>query len=222
LPKYNLIFFWNRYKHFQFGFIVLILIYFSSVEWLVRAERKFYIDTGIKSQILNMPKSDLHSWILVTTVTGNSNGIFPMSLTGKIMLALNSLNFWIGTILIGISEYFTYKVNQKRKKGLMKTKYNNHLVIFGWNHSTPKFIIEIIQDAKTYNDTQIKIVLVVADIKIIREHYPDIKELQDNKIIDIIEGDARDTHVLKKSNIENVHTIVLLSEGNSLTSDEHV
>jgi len=222
IPKYNLLFFWNRYKHFQLGFLVLIIIYFSSVELLINAEKNFYEETKIKSQILNKTRADLHSWLLVTTVTGNSNGVFPQSLTGKIMLALNSLNFWIGTILIGVSEYLTYKINQKRKKGIMKTKYENHLVIFGWNQSTPKFILEILNDAKVYNDTQVKMVLVTPDIQKVREQHEEIKKLHDNKIIDIIEGDARDSHILEKANIVKAHTIVLLSEGNSLTSDEHV
>ena len=220
IPKYNLKFFWNRYKHFQLGFITLIIVYFASVELLVYAEEQFYRDIGIKSQILNMTRPDLHSWLFVTTVTGNSNGIFPLSLMGKIMLSLNSLNFWIGTILIGVSEYITYKVNKKRKKGLMKTKFENHLVIFGWNGSTEKFVINIIDEAKIYNNKEIKIVLVVKDIESIREKHEKIKELHDNKKIDIITGDARDVHILQKARVEVADSIILLSEDSTRLSDE--
>ena len=220
-PKYNLLFFWNRYKHFQIGFITLIIIYFASVELLVYAEKQFYHDIGIKSQILNMTRPDLHSWLFVTTVTGNSNGIFPLSLMGKIMLSLNSLNFWIGTILIGVSEYITFQINKKRKKGLMKTKFNNHLVIFGWNGTTEKFVLNIIEEAKTYNDKEIKIVLVVPDIVKVRENNEKIKELHDMKKIDIIVGDARDYHILEKAQVEKADSIILLSEDSSRLADEH-
>ena len=221
-PRFNILYFWNRYKHFQMGFIILIIIYFASVELLIYAEKLFYKDIGIKSQILNMTRSDLHSWLLVTTVTGNSNGVFPLSLLGKVMLSLNSLNFWIGTILIGVSELITYRLNKKRKKGLMKTKYNNHLVIFGWNGSTNKFVTEIIEDAEKYNNKKIKIVCVVPDIGFIRSTYEEIEELHNQKVIDIIEGDARDSHILEKANVQNANSIILLSEDNTKRSDERI
>jgi len=219
-PKYNLLFFWNRYKHFQLGFIALILIYFGSIELMIWAERRFYEDIGIKSQILNMTRPDLHSWLFVTTVTGNSNGVFPLSTLGKLMLSLNSLNFWIGTILIGVSEYATYKIAQKRKKGLMKTHFENHLIIFGWNGNTGKFITSLLRDAKEYNNKKLKIVCVVPDIQHVRESDQKIKDLHDNKVIDIIQGDARDFHILEKANTHKADTIILLAEDSSKIADE--
>ncbi len=219
-PKYNLLYFWNRYKHFQLGFIVLIIIYFGSIETMIWAERRFYENIGIKSQILNMTRPDLHSWLFVTTVTGNSNGIFPLSTLGKMMLSLNSLNFWIGTILIGVSEYATYKMSRKRKKGLMKTHFKNHLVIFGWNGTTEKFIQGILKDAKEYHNKDMRIVCVAENIPQIRDKHPAIKDLHDNKVIDLIEGDARDVHVLEKAGVARADTIVLLAEDNSFHADE--
>ena len=221
-PKWNLKFIWNRYKHFQFGFIMLIIIYFASIELLIYAEKAFYHNIGIKSQILNMTRGDLYSWLLVTTVTGNSNGIFPLSLLGKAMLALNSMNFWIGTILIGISEYVTFKMNKKRKQGIMETKFKNHLVIFGWNGTTEKFIEEIIIEAKEYHNKKLNIVCVVPDIGKVREENPSIKNLHDQKKIDIIQGDALSSHILSLARIEDAQTIILLAEDRSKLSDEHI
>ena len=221
-PKIKIGFLWHRYKHFQFGFVMLIIVYFASVELLIYAEKSFYHSIGIKSQILNMTRKDLHTWLLVTTVTGNSNGIFPLSILGKAMLALNSLNFWIGTILIGVSEYVTYKINKKRKEGLMETKYKNHLVIFGWNGTTEKFIKEVLNEAKEYHNKKINIVCVVPDVKKIREENPEIKQLHDQKKIDIIEGDALKNHSLEMAGIEHAHTIILLAEDRSKLSDEHI
>ncbi len=220
LPKVNLLFFWHRYRHFQFGFILLILIYFSSVELLVYAEKSFYDNIGIKSQILNMTRQDLHSWLLVTTVTGNSNGIFPLSLLGKVMLALNSLNFWIGTILIGVSEFATYKMNKKRKQGLMKTRHTKHLVIFGWNTTAASFIAEIIKEAKLFNNIKINIVCVVPDIDAVRNSSKIISNMHDQKKIDIIQGDALDVHVLELSRVELANAVILLSEDRTKHADE--
>ena len=112
--NFNFLYIWKRYKHFQYGFLMLLFLFFFSIELLIHAEKMFYENVGIKSQILNMAKSDLYSWILIATVTGNSNGTFPLSLLGKSMVALNSMNFWIGTILIGFSEYTIYKINKKK------------------------------------------------------------------------------------------------------------
>jgi len=220
LPKLPFLYFWHRYKHFQIGFILLIFIYFASIELLIYSERLFYQNVGIKSQILNLTRSDLHSWLFVTTVTGNSNGIFPLSLMGKIMLALNSLNFWIGTILIGMSEYVTYKINKKRKAGLMETKNKDHVVIFGWNRNTADFIQGVLHDAEHYYNKKIRIVSVVQDVEEVREKYPEIKELHDRKTIDIIKGDAIDRVTLEKARVHLANTVILLSDNQAELADE--
>ncbi|MCF6183261.1 MAG: ABC transporter substrate-binding protein [Bacteroidales bacterium] len=219
-PEINFLYYWRRHNHFYFGFFILIFLYFSSTELLLYSEREFYLDIGIKSPLLNLSHKDFYYWLFITTITGNNNGIFPLSILGKVMLALNSLYFWIGTVFIGVSEYVSYKINRKRKNGIMETKFNNHLVIFGWNSSTGIFVKEILSDAKQYNDTNLKIVCVVPDIKYVRNEYPDIKELQDIKKIDIIQGNALDRYILELANVEKAETIILLSDDNTRISDE--
>jgi len=220
IPKYHLLFIWNRYKHFQLGFLALLFIYFASIEVLIWSEWRFYENIGIKSQILNMNRRDLHYWLFVTTVTGNSNGIFPLSTLGKIMVSINSLNFWIGTILIGVSEYAVYKMSKKRKQGIMETKFSDHLVVFGWTENTPSFLESVLKEGKAYHQKDIRIVSVVPDAEEIRRKYPVIKELHDNKVIDLIRGDARDPAVLEKAGVNRADTIVLLAEDNTLRADE--
>ncbi len=219
--RFSLKYFWNRYKHFQFGFLLLIIIYFSSIEILLFAEKSFYHNTGIKSQILNLTYKNLHSWLAVTTLTGNDNGIFPLSLPGKFMVALNTLNFWIGTILVGASEYVNYQLRKKRKEGIMETKHKNHVVIFGWDNSTEKFVTELIRDAKEFYDMHLDIVLVVEKIKPILDKYLRIKELHEQKIIDIIQGDAMDFHVLELAKVHLARVVILLGERNNEHSDKN-
>ena len=221
LFKKRMLFFWRRYKHFQYGLFLIIAIYFLSIELLIYFERYFYLNGGGRSQILNMTRSDLHLWLLTTTITGNSGGIFPLTYYGKMMILLNSVNSWIGTIFIAFSEFMIYKMNNKRKQGLMKTKFKDHLIIFGWNRTAEKFVIEILNEAETYYKEKIKIVCVVSDIKEVREKYEKIRKLHDDKKIDIIQGDALHTHTLDMCNLTRAKTVILLSEDSSKISDEH-
>ena len=212
---------WNRYRHFQFGFILLIFIYFLSIELLLYAEKKFYLETGRKSQILNLTYKNLHSWLAVATLTGNDNGIFPYSLTGKLMVALNTLNFWIGTVLVGASEYVNYQLRKKRKAGIMETKHKNHVVIFGWERSTEKFVTELLTEAGEFYRVPLHLVVVVENIgKVLSEH-PKIREIHEQKKIDIIQGDATDFHVLELAKVHLARTVILLSERDNEHADKN-
>ncbi len=220
-PKISFRRFWNRYKHFQFGFLLLLIIYFASIELLIYAEKLFYVETGKKSQILNLTYKNLHSWLLVTNLTGNDNGIFPLSITGKFMVALNTLNFWIGTILVGVSEYVNYQFRKKRKEGLMETKHSNHIVIFGWDQSSEVFIKELLKDALEFHNTKLHIVSVVENIKDVLSRYPDIAEMQEQKKIDIIQGDAMDFHILEMSKVHLARVVILLKDRDIKHSDKN-
>ena len=219
--KKRLLFFWRRYKHFQYGLLLIIFIYFISIELLVHFEKSFYLQGGGKSQILNMTRPDLHLWLLITTLTGNTGGIYPLTGYGKMMILLNSVNSWIGTIFIAFSEFMIYKMNTKRKQGLMKTKFKDHLIIFGWNSTAEKFVSEIINEAKTYLDQKVDIVCVVPDIAEVRNKHERIRILQDKKIIDIIQGSALHARTLDMCNTIEARTVILLSEDSSKISDEH-
>jgi len=221
IPKISLKYIWYRYKHFFIGFLILLVIYFASIEFLLAAERNFYKETGIKSQILNLTYQNLHSWLAVTNLTGNDNGIFPHSLTGKFMVALNTLNFWIGTVLVGASEYINYQLRKKRKLGIMKTKHKNHVVIFGWDNSTDKFVTELIADAKEFYNLRLNLVLVVEDNQKILTKYPRIREMHEQQTIDIIKGDAMDFHVLELAKVHLARVVILLAERNNEHSDKN-
>lgn len=217
---YGMKYFWHRYRHFVFGFVLLLLVYYLSIEALLFSEEIFYNELGVKSSILNMTFTDLNSWLIITTVTGNSNGVFPLSLLGKAMLALNSLNFWIGTILIGTSEYLAFQINKKRKLGIMQTKKSNHLVIFGWNSTTEDFILETIHDAREYYRKKLSVVCVVNDIEEVRRSNHNIRQLQDQRDVDIIEGDALDSNAVELANVNQASSIILLSEEGNEAADE--
>ncbi len=140
LPKINYLYLWIRFKHIFLGLLILCGLYFLSIQSLIISESVFYKNIGIKSQLLNLSNKDLHFWLLIRNLTGNDSGIFPLSTVGKLMLSFSSYLIWIGTVLIAISEYIAHQISKKRKQGLMRVKYKNHIVIIGWNDTTSNFI----------------------------------------------------------------------------------
>ena len=220
LSEKTLFYYWQRYKHFAFGLLALFIIFVVSVELLRYYEKLFYNDTGKMSPLLNLTRNDLYSWIVITTATGNSDGIFPYSMAGKVMLALNSMNFWIGTILIGTAELVAIRINKKRKKGLMESKFTNHIIIFGWNSSAEKLILDLMEDAKKYIRRKLQIVAVVPDTQYVRDNYAKIRYLHDVKRIDLITGDALDFHALEMANTHMADTVILLADDNTTHADE--
>jgi len=215
-----LYFYWQRYKHFVFGLVALVLIFFASVELLLYYEMQFSTDTGKMSPILNLTRSDLYSWVIITTITSNSQGIFPYSMAGKVMLALNSLNFWVGTILIGTAELVAIRINKKRKQGRMESKFKNHVVIFGWNSTAEKLIIDLRKDARQYVQRDLPIVVVTHDTQTVRSKYARVRYLHDVKHLDLIAGDAMDFHVLEMANTHQADTVILLADDNTPHADE--
>ncbi len=221
LPKIHYLYLWIRFKHIIIGVLVLGLLYFFSVEFLRISEEKLYDELGIKSQLLNLSNNELNFWILIRNLTGNDNGIFPASVNGKLMLSFTSYIVWIGSLLIALSEFIAYQLSKKRKKGLMNSKYNNHIVVLGWNDSTPQFIVDTIKSAKEFNGKSENIVCVTSNSsEEILESNIELKKLNELKQIQFISGDARDKKTLEKANIHNAKTAILLAEDKTIESDE--
>jgi len=142
--KIDYVIIWIRYKHIILGILLIFICYLISVESLLIAENSFYNNLGLKSKVLNLTKSDLHFWIIITNLTGNNNNIFPLSYLGQIMLSFSSYILIVGSVIIGLFEYVIYKINKKRDQGIMKLNIENHIVIIGWKSSTPKFLEEFL------------------------------------------------------------------------------
>jgi len=220
LPNISYLYLWIRFKHIILGILILIGLYFFSIQTLIISESLFYKDMGIKSQLLNLSNKDLHFWLLIRNLTGNDSGIFPLSAVGKLMLSFSSYLIWIGTILIAVSEYIAYQISKKRKRGLMPIKFENHIVIIGWNDTTNNFIKETINSAKQYNNKSEKIVCIVPFSEKIIETDKVLKELHSLKNLYFVSGRTRDKNTLELANIHKANSVVLLAEDNSSDADE--
>ncbi|WP_299762459.1 TAXI family TRAP transporter solute-binding subunit [uncultured Dokdonia sp.] len=211
---------WIRYKHIILGIFFICILYYISVEVLLIAESSFYKKLGIKSKVLNLTKTDVHFWIIITNLTGNNNNIFPLSYVGQLMLSFSSYILIVGSIIIGFCEYLIYKFNKKRKQGLMQFNTKNHIIVIGWKSTTSKFLEELINAKNSYKKKLGKIITIVENPLQIIEDYPEIKKLQEKRYVEFVAGDATDEVVLKNANIENANTVVILSENTTKEADQ--
>ncbi len=218
--RFRLLHLWVRYKHIIIGSVAVVVVYFASGQALRISEEIFHRQMGIKSQLLNLSDTELNLWLLITNLTSIDNGIFPISTGGKLILSFNAYIFWIGTIFIALSEFIAYQLSAKRKKGLMQIKFNQHIVIIGWNANSYAFINNIMTATGELNKRNMKVVCIVPSPTEILERDKRIKDLHLLKKIHFVKGEARDTHTLEKANIHNAHSVILLAEDHSPDADE--
>ncbi len=217
---YNYKVLWARYKHILIGSICIVILYFISAEALLLSEKEFYRDLGIKSRVLNLTRSDLHFWIVVTNLTGNNNNIFPFSYLGQLMLSFSSYILWIGAIIVAFWEFIIYKINKKRLKGMAHYRITKHIIIIGWKDNSLQFIDELLKAKKSIKRKKQKILFIVENPEAISEKSEKIRDLQTTKTLNFVAGDAREEEVLRKANLHQADTVVILSEGISAAADE--
>jgi len=212
--------FWIRYNHIIFGILLLAFFYVLSIEILIWAEQELYVQLKLKSQILNMSRSDLHLWIFVSTMINDNNGIFPLSTIGKLMLSTAFYTTWIGGICILAAEYFKKQSFKKRKEGMKQITFKDHIVISGWNHSSSQFIIDFLKATNEYTSHSKKLVCIVPDPKEVMNNSDEITLLHDVKKIEFVAGDIKEEEALERSNIQYASAVVLFAENNDESADE--
>jgi len=221
IKRYQFIYIWYRYKHLFIGVLLLAALYFFCVEYLLNSERYVSDDLGLKSKLLNMTKPDLHFWLLINNLTGNSQGIFPISPVGKLMLSISAYVFYIGTILIALSEFVFSKIHKKRRKGVMQCNFTDHIVVAGWSSSALDFIKKTIDAIESYQNAKAKLVCVVdVDPEELLKKSKEIERLYSSEKIYFVRGDIREENVLSLANITKAKTVTLLAEDLTSSSDE--
>lgn len=211
---------WTRYKHIFVGVVIVIFLYLFCIEILIINENQLFAKTTVKSQILDMNRSDIHFWNIIRIFTNNESGVFPLSFWGKIMVSASAYTVWLGGLLIVFLEFFIYQLVIKRKKGLMNITHKNHLIIAGWNEFTPKFIKELLLACKHFFNKNIKIVCIAPNPESIIKNNDYINDLEQKKILSFVDGYIRNKKTLEQSNANFAKTIVLLSDDDTNQADE--
>lgn len=212
--------YWHRYSHIVIGIILLVILYLFSVELMILFENNLFVNSGIKSQIINMSKRDLHFWVFISNMTQNDGGVFPVSDYGKLMYSLSFYTIWIGGICIAIAELIIKKSILKRQKGMKDVTDENHIVISGWNDGTLLFIKDFMEAKGKFVKKKGNLVIVVENTMELREKYPEELGMDKSKIIQLVAGDIRQLDTLKKANISKASTVVLFAEDKSTRADE--
>jgi len=222
LGKTDVQLFWKRRKHFIYGAIFYIIVYFIISRLIYYSEYHLYTSYAIKSPVLNLSFIEFHKWLLFAVLTNYySSGIFPMSTFGQIGVSIIFYLIWITGIFLILFEIIKRNRHQKRLKGMKKVNYTNHFVVCGWNDSAADFIIKSKSALKKYIIHNSNKIVVLNDY--LREHFDDneqLKKLHEKKQFEYIHGDAKDENYLEKTNISKAKTIVLLADNHSIDADE--
>jgi len=211
---------WIRYKYILIGLLLVAIFYLLCMEWLILSEKSFFKENGIKSSILDMARSDIQLWNLVRIFANNDGGVFPISVAGKLTTSLSTYIILIGGISIAVVEYFMYKLIAKRREGLMKVKYEEHIIIAGWSDNTPNLIEELLFACEEYHKRKLMIVCVVADPKSVLENYDYISDLEYRKEIVLVKGYIRNKNTLEQCNAHLAKIIIILAEETGVHADE--
>ncbi len=212
--------FFYRFKHMIIGIAIVAILYWISVEMMMQAETEFYVDMGIKSPLLNMTKSDLHFWVVINYLTQNDNGIFPLTSTGQLLLSFTGYIIFIGTLLIAIAEYMFREIQIKKMNGELPVKCTNHTILTGWNFYTSELLKDFETASREYNGKKEKVVLVVDNPEEVLATNNELRILNEESKIKLINGDIRKESVLKNCNITKASTVVLLAEDSTPAADE--
>lgn len=213
--------FWVKNNHIFLGLLLLFILYYTCTSIMIWAEKDLFNSLKIKSQILNMSLSDLHLWVVVSNLSSDNNGILPLSTIGKLMFSVSFYSIWLGGICIFIVDYFKTQTFKKRKNGMKKVTFKNHIILSGWNGSTEKFVTDFTQNIENYIKQKPKIVCVVEDVQEIQKQYSKIKELHDLHKIEMVQGNLKQEDILKQVNIQYANTVVLFSKDSTCFSDEN-
>lgn len=213
-------FLWVRYKHIFIGLLLVVMIYLLCLEWLIFSEKSIFQETGIKSSLLDMTRTDLHLWNLVRIFADYDGGVFPISVIGKLATTLSTYIIWIGGITIAVVEFITYKLIAKRRDGLMNVKYKGHIIIAGWSDNTPNLIKELLYACEEYHRSSLMIVCVVPDPKSVLEKYEYISDLEHRRELVLIKGYIRNKNILQQCNAREAKIIILLAEETGIHADE--
>ena len=202
-----------RYAFLSFVMLLCSTFLLSIVEWNtfsssvsdhLNKDNPSYFDTFLNT----------FWWSVVTFTTVGYGDVSPVTHLGKIIsIFIMLLNFGIVTMLGGAVASVLVTERLKGDIVLDKNKFNNHIVITGWNHFI-KPMLKIIDD----NSCSKKNIILIneTDSDIIKRttsifHNLDITHINDNPTQD---------SVLKKAFIENCSLFMVLPDYSGLLPNE--
>ncbi|HIG30094.1 MAG TPA: potassium channel protein [Verrucomicrobiales bacterium] len=187
-----------------FAFTLFLYVLFG---WL------FYL--AEKSANPELTLSDSIWWAVVTTTTVGYGDFFPRTFMGRYVISFPLMMIGIGTIgyLVGLLANALLEYNNRKTKGLMEIKAQNHVIIC--NFPNPEKILDVMEELRALSDfTEIRFVLITDQIAQLPE------ELK-NKHLDFVHGNPTQENILNKAKVlDSAGVFILASNPNDLASDE--
>ncbi len=121
-----------------------VLLWLSGEEELTAAREFFY-------------------WVVVTASTVGYGDLSPITIPGKLVVALFVIPFGLGLFGLAVGRLAAFVSFQWRKgvKGLKPLDCHNHLLVIGWNEGRTMQLIRLLQRELAYHHENKKLVLCV-------------------------------------------------------------
>jgi len=216
---------WHRYKHWILAIAGLIVIYFLIAELIFFTEQYFYDTYYVRNTFMELSRGELRRWLFFYILADYHEGIYPISLAGKVLVTIAIYSGWS---LLGLALLFELWFNINRKKrlsGMKEVNFKEHFVICGWNNRAPKLILDIMEALGKYVQATLnrkKIVVICEEMKEVLSKDNDLKRLLDKGKLVFINGSAKNPGDLVRANIHKAKTVVLLADDNTKEADERV
>ena len=140
-------------------------------------------------------------WAVVTTTTVGYGDIYPRSLPGRgIAILLMTLGIGtVGGLTAKLADVFI-AAKRRRERGEVKAKYEDHMLVCGWNKKSKEIIIQILNE-----DLDYKQIVLIADIK--RDPFPDEEKVH------FVAGKMKNKETLEKAGVSKARTAIVLNKG---------
>ena len=192
------------------GYVVLlciVLLYLIMAGYLLKyVEIQAFLNNEVSkaSEFVHMEFDELCTWVIVFTVTGYEDEIFPITTLGKIIASS------IRITTIGCAMFILGRISADYVKNLIKGKkmekgyhLQEHIVICNWSEKAER-IVEELHSSLLRESGMARPIIVITDAEV---KFPDTPEFEDTFCIP---GDPASSWKLRNANVHDAFSIIIL------------
>lgn len=139
---------WLKSARYIIGAIALCLLFIGIQYYIYVLEIQFSIEHSVTSPVTQLNTIDRVLWLLVMAFTGYEQQIFPYDNLSKTLIGILSVFSYLFIFVGVLFELARESATRKRRMGLIQIPWQDHILITGWNHSSPDFVVKLIEATK--------------------------------------------------------------------------